>query len=154
MWKTKITFLLSRTFLSFLKHKHILFLVTYFFKILIKHLIASVFFLQRQILKNIDMSWQRAWHLPIAEANFEHCCLHGKLCSLKFHFSQIDQNEICTKVSFTSPEVMWTLVIKLPYTKVKIHTQVKSQTGLSSLQVSCKVLLELDPRSSTVWIRT
>ena len=146
VWKTKITFLLSRTFLSFLKQKYILFLVTYFFKVLIKHLIALVFFLQRQIPKNTDMSWQKPSHLPIAKANFECCCLHGKLCGLKFHFSQIDQSEICTKVSFTSPEVMWMLVMKLPYTKVKIHPKVKSQTGLSSLQVPCKVLLELDPR--------
>ena len=40
--------------------------------------------------------------------------------------------EICTEVSFTSPEVMWTQVMKLPY------TEVKSQIGLSSLRVSCK----------------
>ena len=143
--KDKNNFLLSGTF-SFLKQKYILFLVRYFFRILIKHLIALAFFLQRQMLKNRDMSCQKPWHLPNAEVNFKRCCLHGKLCGLKFLFSQIDQSEIYTEVSFTSPEFMWTLIMKLPYTKVKIHTKVKSQTGLSSLQVSCKVLLELDPR--------
>ena len=44
--------------------------------------------------------------------------------------------EICTEVSFTTPEVMWTLIMKLP------HTEVKSQTGLSSLRVSCKRALK------------
>ena len=29
--------------------------------------------------------------------------------------------------------------MKLPYTKVKFYPEVKSQTGLSSLWVSCKV---------------
>ena len=66
------TFLLSRTFLFFLKQKYILFLATYFFKIL-KHLIASAFVLLRQILKNTDMPWQKPRHLPIVTANFE-CC--------------------------------------------------------------------------------
>ena len=27
-------------------------------------------------------------------------------CGLKFHFGQIDRSEICTEVSFTSPELM------------------------------------------------
>ena len=71
VWKTKITFLLSKTCLSFSKQKYILFLATYFFKILIKHLIASAFFLPRQILKTIDMPRQKPRHLPIAEVNFE-----------------------------------------------------------------------------------
>ena len=51
---------------------------------------------------------------------------------------QIDRGEICTEVSFTSPEVMWTLIIKLPLTEVKFYPKVKSQTGLSSLRVSSK----------------
>ena len=34
-------------------------------------------------------------------------------CGLKFHFGLIDQSEICTEVSFTLPEVMWTLIIYL-----------------------------------------
>ena len=59
-------------------------------------------------------------------------------CGLKFHFGQIDQSEICTEVSFTSPKLMWTLIMKLPYTEVKLYPEVKSQTGLSSLWVSCK----------------
>ena len=70
MWKTKITFLLSRTFLFFLKQKYILFLATCFCRIL-KHLIALAFFLPRPILKNIDMLQQKPQHLPIAKANFK-----------------------------------------------------------------------------------
>ena len=49
--------------------------------------------------------------------------------------------EICTEVSFTTPEVMWTLIMKLPHTEVKFYSEVKSQTGLSSLRVSCKCAL-------------
>ena len=60
------------------------------------------------------------------------------LCGLKFHFGQFDRSETCTEVSFTPPEVMWTLIMKLPHTKVKFYPEVKSQTGLSSLRVSCK----------------
>ena len=58
---------------------------------------------------------------------------------LKFHFGQFDRSELCTEVSFTMPEVMWTLIMKLP------HTEVKSQTGLSSLRVSCKRALIISP---------
>ena len=48
-----------------------------------------------------------------------------------------------TEVSFTSPEVMWTLIMKLPYTEVKFSPEVKSQTGLNTLRVSRKrVLIE------------
>ena len=55
----------------FFKQKYtFLFLETYFFKIS-KNLIASAFFLLRQILKNIDMPRQKPRHLPTAEANFE-----------------------------------------------------------------------------------
>ena len=53
--------------------------------------------------------------------------------SLRFEIS-----EVCTEVSFTPSEVMWTLMMKLPHTKVKFYPKVKSQTGLSSLRVSCK----------------
>ena len=60
---------------------------------------------------------------------------------LKFHFVQIDQSEICTEVSFTSPKAMRTLIRELPYTKVKFHPKVGSQTGLSLLRVSCKRVL-------------
>ena len=67
-------------------------------------------------------------------------------CGLKFHFGQIDQSEICTEVSFNYPELMGTLIIKLPYSKVKFYTKVKSQTGLSSLWVSCKRALRDMPR--------
>ena len=42
-------------------------------------------------------------------------------CGLKFHFGQFDQSEICIKLSFTTTEVMWTLITKLPHTKVKFY---------------------------------
>ena len=56
--KTKLNFLFSKTLLSFLEQKYILFSETYFFKIP-KNLITSAFFLLTQILKNIDMPWQK-----------------------------------------------------------------------------------------------
>ena len=65
---------------------------------------------------------------------------HG---GLKFHFGQIDRSKICNKVSFTLPELMRTLVMKLLYTKVKFYPEVKSQTGLSLSRVSCKRALNL-----------
>ena len=43
-----------------------------------------------------------------------------------------------TPYCFTTPETMWTLIMKLPDTEVKFYPEVKSQTGLCSLQVSCK----------------
>ena len=46
--------------------------------------------------------------------------------------------EIYTEVSFTPPKVMWMLIMKLGHTEVKFYPEVKSQTGLSSLRVSCK----------------
>ena len=51
--------------------------------------------------------------------------------------------EICTEVSFTSPELMWMQIMKLPYTEVKFYPEKKTQTGLSSLQVSCKCGLRI-----------
>ena len=47
-------------------------------------------------------------------------------------------------MSFTTPEVMWTLIMKLPHTEVKFYPEVKSQTGLSSFRVSFKRALNLD----------
>ena len=70
-------------------------------------------------------------------------------CRLKFHFGEFDRSEISTEVSFTTPEVMWTLMIKLPHTEVKFYPEVKSLTGLSSLRVSCKCALNL-----AIFIRT
>ena len=58
-------------------------------------------------------------------------CLHGKLAAIW---------------SFTTPEVMWMLIMKLPHTEVKFYPEVKSQTGLSSLRVSCKGALNLRAR--------
>ena len=52
-------------------------------------------------------------------------------CGLKFHFCQFDWSEICTEVSFAPPEVMRTLIMKLPHTEVNFYPEVKSQTGLS-----------------------
>ena len=40
--------------------------------------------------------------------------------------------------SFTPPEVMRTLIMKLTHTEMKFYPEGKSQTGLSSLRVSCK----------------
>ena len=43
-----------------------------------------------------------------------------------------------TEVKFApklAPDLIWTLIMKLPYTKVKFHPEVKSQTCLSSLRV-------------------
>ena len=47
----------------------------------------------------------------------------------EFHFGQLDRSEICTKASFTTLEVMWMLIMKLPQTEVKFYAEVKSQTG-------------------------
>ena len=57
--------------------------------------------------------------------------------SLRLEVS-LRSNWPCTKVSFTTPEIMWTLIMKLPHTEVKFYPEVKSQTGLISLWVSCK----------------
>ena len=62
---------------------------------------------------------------------------------LKFHVSQINWNEIYTEVSFTSPEVMWTLIMKLPETEVKFCPKMIPQATLSSVQVSCKRALRI-----------
>ena len=70
VWITKKTFLLSGTFLFFLKQKYILFLETYFFKIS-KNLITLALWLPRQILKNIDLPQQKPQHLLTAKVNFE-----------------------------------------------------------------------------------
>ena len=68
--KDKNNFLLSETFLFFLKQKYILFLATHFFKIL-NHLIALAFFFAGADTKKHRYAWQKPQHLPIAEANFE-----------------------------------------------------------------------------------
>ena len=41
-------------------------------------------------------------------------------------------------IKVTAHKVMWTLIMKLPHTEVKFYSEVKSQTGLSSLRISCK----------------
>ena len=70
--KTKIRIFLREKFSFFLKKYIFLFLETYFFQIP-KNLIASAFFLPRQILENVDMPQQKPPHLPTATANFERC---------------------------------------------------------------------------------
>ena len=60
-------------------------------------------------------------------------CLHEKLTAVR---------------SFTSPELIWMQIMKLPYTKVKFYPKVKSQTGLSSFRVSCKRALNQKTLSS------
>ena len=68
-----------------------------------------------------------------------HLLFIWKTCyRLIFHFEQIDWSEICTKVSFTSPELMWMLIMRLSDTEVKFYPEVRSQTSLSSLWVPCK----------------
>ena len=62
-------------------------------------------------------------------------------CGLKLHFGQYDRSETCTEVSFTTPEVMRTLIMKLSHTEVKLYSEVKYQTGLSSLWVWWKRVL-------------
>ena len=74
-------------------------------------------------------------------------------CGLKFYFGQIDRSEICIEVSFTSSELIWTLIIKLPYTEVKFYPKVKSKTDLISLQVSGKRALNLLSTKSKYWRR-
>ena len=45
---------------------------------------------------------------------------------------EIIRSEICTDVSFTSLEVMRTLLVRLPYTERKCYPEVNSQTGAQS----------------------
>ena len=79
------------------KQKYILFLKL-FFKIS-KNLIASAFFLPRQILKIIDIPWQKPWHLPTAEASLMLSGWSRILCfKLSHSFSQFHQG--CWNVYF------------------------------------------------------
>ena len=48
-----------------------------------KNLVASAFSLPRQILKNIDIPWQKPWHLPTAKANSECCNIYTKINTIK-----------------------------------------------------------------------
>ena len=57
---------------------------------------------------------------------------------------QFGRSEICSEVSFTPPKVMCVLILRLPHTEVKFYPEVKSQTGLSSLRISCKRALRLE----------
>ena len=45
---------------------------------------------------------------------------------------------------FTPPKVRCMMVLRLPHTEVKFYPEVKSQTGLSSLRISCKRALRLE----------
>ena len=63
--------------------------------------------------------------------------LHRSEVSNRFQFTltkvKFDRSEIFSEVSFTTPENMWTLIMKLSHIEVKFYTKVKCQTGLSSL---------------------
>ena len=67
---------------------------------------------------------------------FKRLISYGKKSTLVF--ASINTLSLCTEVSFTLPELMWMLIMKLPYTKKKFYPEVKSQTSLSSLRTSCK----------------
>ena len=56
-------------------------------------------------------------------------------CSFKFHLIKTNWSGICTEVSFTSSEVMWTLLMKLSYTDGKLYAEVKSQTNLMMMMM-------------------
>ena len=75
------SFLLSKTFFFFFKQKYIFHSWMEYFCKIPKNLIASAFFLLKQVLKNIDIPWQKLWHLSTVEANFE-CCV-GQINSLR-----------------------------------------------------------------------
>ena len=53
----------------------------------------------------------------------------------------MDRGKICTEVNCNSSKLMWTQIMKLPYTKVKFYPEVKSQTGLSYFGSHVNVLL-------------
>ena len=57
---------------------------------------------------------------------------------MKVHFGQNDWNEAQTGVKTYTPEIMWTIPKNWQVTEVRFVTEVNFQTGLSSLQVSCK----------------
>ena len=76
----KITFLFSETLLFFFKQKYILFLETYLFKIT-KNLIASAFFLPRQILKNMPRRISNA--AQIKPQNSQSLLLHEMAFAVK-----------------------------------------------------------------------
>ena len=43
------------------------------FEICLKNIIIIIIQFPRQILKNVDMPWQKPRHLPTAETNLERC---------------------------------------------------------------------------------
>ena len=146
VWKTKITFLLSRTFLSFLKQKYILFLVTYFFKILIKHLIALVFFFAEADTKKHRYVLAKAF----AFAN----------CQGKFRMLLFTWKTLWFEISLQSNWPKWNLhqsEFHFTWSHVNAGNEVTLHQGENSPQSeisnwfeftsgSCKVLLELDPK--------
>ena len=112
-------------------------------------LLDAVLVLRVFLVQNINISpmliipfWEQSTCALVI--NFNHsaklCFAAGILlftwklhCGLKF-----DRGEICTEVTYTTSQVMWTLVMKLAHTEIKFYLQVKSQTGVSSLRASCK----------------
>ena len=68
-------------------------------------------------------------------------------------FAVYKENSLQFEISLWSNWPKWNLhrgefrlIRKLPYTEVKFYSEVKSQTGLSSLRVSCKRALNLYER--------
>ena len=71
--KMKKYFFIKQDISLFFKEEiYFLFLEKYFFKVP-KNSFASVFFLPRETLKNIDMPRKNPRHFPVAEANYERC---------------------------------------------------------------------------------
>ena len=71
--------------------------------------------------------------------------LHGKLTAV-WNFTSVKLTEVkfapkWVSLHLNSSERMWTLIMNSTYTKMKFYPEVKSQTGLSSLRVSCESVL-------------
>ena len=66
-------FIKWKTFIFLFKQKYIFHSWRSIFLRFLWILLPRHFFLPRQILKNIDMPQQKAWHLLTAKANFERC---------------------------------------------------------------------------------
>ena len=73
---------------------------------------------------------------------------------LKFPFCQKDQYEIHTGLSFISPQFIWTQVKSWLNTKVRLSTEMKFHTGLSSFLLSCERNLSMSaPYEQNVWLK-
>ena len=104
VWKTKITFLLSKTLLFFFKQKYIFFLETYFFKIP-KNLIASAivfFFSLIESLKMIMWLIVRCFSVSDTSGQTSNVIWLSATRVLVFRL------EVANKISlFTKPAITW-----------------------------------------------